>query len=139
MNIKKTLILLISIIGFSIDAIADNHESPEQRPVELWVCSFNDGKSMDDLDVWYQDFNKFADSMKNSQVSSYMWVPYFVSNLDRADVILTFGFPSLTAMGQTQDEFFGSEDGSALFQTYQEILDCSGREIWQASQRRNIN
>jgi len=139
MNIKTILILLISVVGFSIDAAADDHASSAQRPVELWVCSFNDGKSMDDLDDWYKDFNKFADNMKNSQVNSYMWVPNFVSDLDRADVILTFSFPSLTAMGQTMDEFFGSKGGSALFQTYQDILDCSGREIWQVSERRNIN
>ena len=119
--------------------MADDHASAEQRPVEIWTCSFNDGKSTKDLDAWYKDFNAFADSMTNSGFSSYMWVPNFVSDLDRADVVLTFGFPSLTAMGQTMDEFFGSEGGSALFATYEDILDCSAREIWQVSQRRTAN
>ncbi len=77
--------------------------------------------------------------MKNNKFNSFMWVPYFVSDLDRADVVLTFSFPSLTSMGKTMDEFFGSNGGSALFETYQEILDCSGREVWMVSQKRNTN
>ena len=139
MNIKTTLLTFICGLAISTAVIADDHVSAEQRPVEIWTCSFNDGKSTKDLDAWYKDFNAFADSMTNSGFSSYMWVPNFVSDLDRADVVLTFGFPSLTAMGQTMDEFFGSEGGSALFATYEDILDCSAREIWQVSQRRTAN
>ena len=117
MNIKIILLTFICGITISTAVMADDHASAAQRPVEIWTCSFNDGKSMKDLDAWYEDFNV----------------------LDRADVVLTFGFPSLTAMGQTMDEFFGSEGGSALFATYQDILDCSAREIWQVSQRRSAN
>ncbi|MDC0213996.1 hypothetical protein OAL14_04220 [Gammaproteobacteria bacterium] len=139
MKIKTIFTLLITGMIFSLGVMADDHDATEQRPVELWICSFNEGKTVDDIDDWYADFNEFADSMKNNRLSSYMWVPNFVSDLDRADVILSFGFPSLTAMGQTMDEFFGSEGGSKLFQTYQEILDCSGREIWQVSQKRSVD
>ena len=139
MNIKAILLAFICGITISTTVVANDHASSEQRPVEIWPCSFYDGKSATDLDAWFVDFNAFADSMTNSGFSSYMWVPNFVSDLDRADVVLTFGFPSLTAMGQTMDEFFGSKGGSALFATYQDILDCSSREIWQVSQRRSGN
>ena len=139
MNIKIILLTFICGITISTAVMADDHASVAQRPVEIWTCSFNDGKSMKDLDAWYEDFNVFADSMANSRVSSFIWAPNFASDLDWADVVLTFGFPSLTAMGQTMDEFFGSEGGSALFATYQDILDCSAREIWQVSQRRSAN
>ena len=139
MNIKTVLLTFICGLTISTAVIADDHVSAEQRPVEIWTCSFNDGKSTKDLDAWYDDFNAFADSMTNSRVSSFMWVPNFVGYLEQADVVLTFGFPSLTAMGQTMDEFFGSKGGSALFATYQDILDCSSREIWQVSQRRSGN
>ena len=139
MNIKAMLVTFICGLTISTAVIADDHVSGEQRPVEIWTCSFNDGKSMKDLDAWYEDFNAFADSMTNSRVSSFVWVPNFVGDLEQADVVLTFGFPSLTAMGQTMDEFFGSKGGSALFATYQNILDCSAREIWQVSQRRSVN
>ena len=139
MNIRTILLAFFCSMTIFTAVVADDHGTAEQRPVEIWTCSFNDGKSTKDLDAWYKDFNAFADSMTNSGFSSYMWVPNFVSDLDRADVVLTFGFPSLTAMGQTMDEFFGSEGGSELFATYQEILDCSAREIWQVSQKRGVN
>ena len=139
MHIKAILLAFIWGMMTSTAVVADDHTTAGQRPVEIWTCSFNDGKSAKDLDAWYEDFNAFADSMTNSGFWSYMWVPNFVSDLDRADVVLTFGFPSLTIMGQTRDEFFGSEGGSELFATYQEILDCSAREIWQVSQKRGVN
>ncbi len=139
MNIKAILLAFIWGMIISTAVVADDHATAGQRPVEIWTCSFHDGKSAKDLDAWYEDFNTFADSMTNSGFTSYIWVPNFVGDLHRADVVLTFGFPSLTAMGQTMDEFFGSEGGSELFATYQEILDCSAREIWQVSQKRGVN
>ena len=54
----------------------------------------------------------------------------------RADIALTVGFPSLAGMAASQIEFFGSEVGSALFEEYQEILDCSSREVWMVTQKR---
>ena len=136
MNIKTILLTFICSLTISTAVIADDHVSAEQRPVEIWTCSFNDGKSMKDLDAWYEDFNAFADSMTNSRVSSFMWVPNFVGNLEQADVVLTFGFPSLTAMGKTMDEFFGSKGGSALFATYQDILDLTRNLASQPKKKR---
>ena len=81
MKIKTIFTLLITGMIFSLGVMADDHDSTEQRPVELWICSFNEGKTVDDIDDWYADFNEFADSMKNNRLSSYMWVPNFVSDI----------------------------------------------------------
>ena len=51
-------------------------------------------------------------------------------------IALTVGFPSLAGMAASQEEFFGSKVGSALFEEYQEILDCSSREVWMVTQKR---
>ena len=50
MNIKTTLLTFICGLAISTAVIADDHVSAEQRPVEIWTCSFNDGKSMKDLE-----------------------------------------------------------------------------------------
>ena len=72
MNIRIILLAFICGISISTAVVADDHATAEQRPVEIWTCSFNDGKSATDLDAWYVDFNSFADSMTNSGFSSYM-------------------------------------------------------------------
>ena len=133
----RLLLLSIALMAFGSKAYADDQPEIADRPVEIWTCSFNEGKTVDDLNAWYADMNKFGDSMQNSQWNSFMWVPTFVSDLTKADVVLTFSFMSMTDLGKTQDEFFGSEKGMALFGVYQEILDCSGREIFTVTQMRD--
>ena len=32
-------------------------------PVEVWVCDYKEGKTLADLEGWYDDFNKLSDEM----------------------------------------------------------------------------
>ena len=91
----RLLLLSIALMAFGSKAYADDHAEIADRPVEIWTCSFNEGKTVDDLNAWYADMNKFGDSMQNSQWNSFMWVPTFVSDLTKADVVLTFSFMCL--------------------------------------------
>jgi len=135
-----TKFIAFLILGLTASiSFADDHSTITDRPVEIWTCSFNEGKTSEDLEAWYADMDKFGDTMTNGQWASYMWVPTFVSDLTKADVALTFSFSSLTDMGKTMDEFFGSKKGMALFGTFQEILDCSGREIFTVTQMREAS
>ena len=132
----KNLLPIILFLAVAPVTVADNHGTIENRPVETWMCSFNEGQTMADLDEWYVAFNEHAETMQNNSFNSFVWVPTFVSDLKAADVALTFSFPTLTEMGTTMDEFFGSEGGAELFQQYQEVLDCAGREVWTVTQKR---
>jgi hypothetical protein len=73
MEMKMRLLLLsIALMVFGSSAYADDHTEIADRPVEIWTCSFNEGKTVDDLNAWYADMNKFGDSMQNSQWNSFM-------------------------------------------------------------------
>ena len=108
----KNLLSIILFLAVAPVTVADNHGTIENRPVETWMCSFNEGQTMADLDEWYVAFNEHAETMQNNSFNSFVWVPTFVSDLKAADVALTFSFPTLTEMGTTMDEFFGSEGGA---------------------------
>ena len=134
----KLLITLLMALA-AAPALADDHGdsmSSSEAPVELWVCKYQDDKSIEDLRAWYKDFNVLSDKMENPNFRSWLWTPYFVSELDAADVVVATAFPNLESMGQSMQEFFGGEETGALFARYQTIVAFDGRELWMVEQTR---
>ena len=127
------VLLCICIAPFTF---ADDSDATNASSVELWVCNYQEGKSIDDLRNWYKDFNRLSDQMDNGNFRSWLWSPFFVSDLTRADVVVATAFPNLESMGQSMMEFFGGAETGALFARYETIVDCHGRELWTVEQTR---
>ena len=127
------VLLCICIAPFTF---ADDSDATSASSVELWVCNYQEGKSIDDLRNWYKDFNRLSDQMDNGNFRSWLWSPFFVSDLTKADVVVATAFPNLESMGQSMMEFFGGADTGALFARYETIVDCHGRELWTVEQTR---
>ena len=127
------VLLCICIAPFTF---ADDSDPTNASSVELWVCNYQEGKSIDDLRDWYKDFNTLSDQMDNGNFRSWLWSPFFVSDLTRADVVVATAFPNLESMGQSMMEFFGGAETGALFTRYETIVDCHGRELWTVEQTR---
>jgi len=133
--ITALILALLAVPGF-----ADDHSEPAtagESAVELWVCNYQEGKSITDLRDWYKDFNVLSDKMNNGNFRSWLWTPYFVSDLKGADVVVATAFPNLESMGQSMMEFFGGTETGALFARYETIVDCHGRELWMVEQTRD--
>ena len=127
------VLLCICIAPFTF---ADDSDATNASSVELWVCNYQEGKSIDDLRNWYKDFNRLSDQMDNGNFRSWLWSPFFASDLTKADVVVATAFPNLESMGQSMMEFFGGADTGALFARYETIVDCHGRELWTVEQTR---
>ena len=132
-NNAVIVLLCICIVSFTF---ADDADATNASSVELWVCNYQEGKSIDDLRDWYKDFNRLSDQMDNGNFRSWLWSPFFVSDLTRADVVVATAFPNLESMGQSMMEFFGGAETGALFARYETIVDCHGRELWAVEQTR---
>lgn len=132
-NNAVIVLLCICIAPFTF---ADDSDATNPSSVELWVCNYQEGKSIDDLRDWYKDFNRLSDQMDNGNFRSWLWSPFFVSDLTRADVVVATAFPNLESMGQSMMEFFGGAETGALFARYETIVDCHGRELWSVEQTR---
>ena len=132
-NNAVIVLLCICIAPFTF---ADDSDATNPSSVELWVCNYQEGKSIDDLRDWYKDFNTLSDQMDNGNFRSWLWSPFFVSDLTRADVVVATAFPNLESMGQSMMEFFGGAETGALFARYETIVDCHGRELWTVEQTR---
>lgn len=134
-RISNTVIILLCIC-IAPFTFADESDTTNASSVELWVCNYQEGKSIDDLRDWYKDFNKLSDQMDNGNFRSWLWSPFFVSDLTRADVVVATAFPNLESMGKSMMEFFGGAETGALFARYETIVDCHGRELWTVEQTR---
>lgn len=134
-RIRNAVIVLLCIC-IAPFTFADESDATNASSVELWVCNYQEGKSIDDLRDWYKDFNALSDQMDNGNFRSWLWSPFFVSDLTRADVVVATAFPNLESMGQSMMEFFGGAETGALFARYETIVDCHGRELWTVEQTR---
>jgi hypothetical protein len=107
----------------------------EPAAVEVWVCYYREGQTLGDLEDWYDDFNTLSDEMDNPNFEAWIWTPFF-ADLEMADVLVVTSFPDLESMGQSMMEFFGGAETGALFERYQSIVDCKGRDLWMVQQMR---
>ena len=83
-------------------------------PVEVWVCDYKEGKTLADLEGWYDEFNELSDEMDNPNFEAWIWTPFF-ADLTMGDVLVVTSFPDLESMGQSMMEFFGGDETGALF------------------------
>ena len=124
---KRTL-LLLAACGFSTSiglVWADGHEGegPDPAtPVELFACSYNEGKNYDDLLPVIDDFNKWADKQDVNDYSAWVLVPYYTSPDRDFDTIWLGASPSGVALGQAQDKWLAT--GGKVNEAFAEVSDC---------------
>ena len=91
---KKILITLavsglICTVGAGT-ALADSHVEGELKPpspVELWACSYNEGKGPADLDKAIAGWNAWADKNQMNDYFGWTLVPYYFSSEQDFDVL----------------------------------------------------
>ena len=128
-SMKKTLLAagsaaLTMLLGPAI-AQADDHESPGVTPVETYVCKFQEGKSMQDLDGVIKDWNRFMD--RNAGKSGYqaiLLLPSFYG--ERNFDVGWVGFAQdAKSLGQALDTW--RDKGGEMAAAFAEVIDCPAR------------
>ena len=51
------------------------------NPVEFWGCKFNEGKGMEDLDKWTQEWNTLMDALPDDGYNAWIMTPMFSLSL----------------------------------------------------------
>jgi hypothetical protein len=126
-EIMKNAVIAVSgvlavAVSASMPAAADNHAEADVDPVELYICSLKEGKSMDDADKLDARYKKWADK-NDKDYSAWRMTPVFRS----MDEPFGFGYigswNSGANMGAGVDAWPGTNDG--LGEDYAEVMDCS--------------
>jgi hypothetical protein len=112
---KKVLTALVSGALFLSGGIviADSHKDAADQPdpaspVEIFACSYNDGKGPADLDAAVDKWNAWADKQGLDDYSAWTLVPYYAGPEQEFDVIWLGAAPSAKALGRAQDTWLAT-------------------------------
>jgi hypothetical protein len=128
---KKSLLTfatggLVFALGMGT-AIADSHEEDGLKPatpIELFACSYNEGKGPADLDKASDAFNRWADKHNVTDYSAWTLVPYYSGPEQEFDTLWLGGSPKAAALGRVQDTWLST--GSAEAQGFADVMTCAG-------------
>ena len=106
-------------------ALADSHEgdalSPA-TPIEMFACSYADGKGPDDLDAAVKDFNAWADKHDVTEYSAWTLEPYYTGPEQEFDVLWLGGTEKAAALGRIQDLWLAT--GTREAEQFAEVTPC---------------
>ena len=113
---KRTLTLSVlagslCLLG-SIAAQAEEHESTLHAvPVELWACSYNEGKGPSDLDAAVDKWNAWADAQGMDDYAAWTLTPYYYGPDQDFDVLWLGAGKDGVSLGKAQDDYLQEDAG----------------------------
>ena len=119
-NTANALTVLAVAVGVSLSAEADNHTQNGVDPVDLYSCTFKEGKGMGDLDKLDARFKKWSDENDKAQ-SVWRMVPILRSNNEPFDVGYIGAWNTGAEMGAGMDAW---GNGGQLLADYVATIDC---------------
>lgn len=131
MKMSRVVVVLVvaAVVGVGV-AVADHHEAPKDRYVEIWYCKVNDGKSMDDVKAanasWVKHVNA---SVEGGDIYSYILSPVVGK---QGGFMYADSFPSIEAWHGSR-EAMKEGDGPAIEKALDEAADCSSNALYRST------
>lgn len=93
-------------------------------PVELWACTYNDGKDAGDLDDVIEKWSEWADDRGVDDYAVWTLTPYYFGPGENSgiDVIWMGAGTDAVALGARQDEWLAGNDG--LADEFFDVITC---------------
>ena len=91
-------------------------------PVEMFACTYNEGKGASDLDDVTAKWNKWADENGTDDYSAWTLTPYYFGSEQDFDVIWLGAAKNAVALGRAQDTYIAEDAG--LRAEFEEVLSC---------------
>lgn len=113
-------LVLLPLSGLNV-ASAQDDGPPQFRPVELWACSYRDGKDQGDMDDVYDDLREAA---TDAPYAAYQLYPYFAGSLAaQFDFIYLGVWEDGASMGPDMDHYLtnAGDVGTA----WEETVECN--------------
>lgn len=126
---KRLLTALVScslLLSAGI-GIADEHEGEAGEanvatPIEMFACTYNEGKGPADLDAATKNWNAWADKNGVDDYSAWTLVPYYSGPDQDFDVLWLGGSDNAKTMGRVQDAWLAT--GSKAAEGFAEVVSC---------------
>ena len=117
--------IMYSLLLGSLVACSSMFASAQsQSAMEAYLCTLNDGKSMQDLMEVVEDWNEWSDKKDITSYTAWVLNPIFVSGADLNRQALWLGHaPSFAEMSSTMGTWYSS--GGELLEDFNEVWTCN--------------
>ena len=112
--------ILAVAVSMSFSARADNHAQVDLDPVDLYGCTFREGKSMADLDALDARFKQWADKNDRNQ-SAWRIVPIWRASESPFHVGYIASWTNGSNMGKGMDAWTSNAELNAA---YGDVIEC---------------
>lgn len=126
---KRLIMSLLSaglvVLAGSGAVVADNHEVEFLViPVELYACTYNEGKGPRDLDAPISKYNQWSDRKGIDDYAAWTLTPYYTGPGANGgfDVIWMGAAKDAAALGRGQDMWLADSDG--IQEEFDEVVNC---------------
>jgi len=110
---------IVSIYAAGLAAAQAQDGPPQFRPIELWVCNFNDGKDQGDMDDVYEDI---VEASGDTAYAAFQLNPYFAGERGQnMDFFYLGAWADGSVMGADMAGYLGTPD-----EAWDETVDCQG-------------
>jgi len=127
---KKILLTLLSgglVFSGGISTAIAQDDDDHASPLEIYTCSYADGKGAADLDKVVANWNKWADDQGMTDYSAWTMTPYFFSSEQDFDVIWLGATKTGKSMGAAQDMWIAN--GGTLGDEFNSVIPCDSHSM----------
>ncbi len=107
--------------GVSAVAAEEADDASSIFPVEIYACSYHDGKGAAQLDAWVTQWNAWVDS-DPEKYSAWTLTPFYYGTEQDFDFLWLGVSPDAATLGRAQDKFLGKP---ALSTAFREFAACA--------------
>ncbi len=126
MHIKRLALIFVSIFALASMSPTLAHATTE----EAFICSFKEGKTMEDLmNVAGQFMKGIADLKGGGAYQAQILTP--IASEDLSSVIWIGQMPDFAALAAFNDAYYASPLSEKLNPMFEETLDCQSRSFWR--------
>jgi hypothetical protein len=127
MKILLSIVASVAVMMSSGIAVADSHEGDAEEanvasPMEMYSCTYNEGKGPADLDAATMKFNAWADKQGIDDYSAWTLVPFYSSPEQEFDVLWFGASDKAKALGRVQDLWLAT--GSKESEAFAAVMNC---------------
>ena len=107
--------------------------SADTRVVEVWTCTLNEGKSVEDLNAINDKWLAWANKQSyGGDIRGSIAVPTVSDNLDV--VLILSSYPDRVTYGADMDALFGTAEGQALVAEYEAVVTCESNAVYAVTE-----
>lgn len=122
-KLKTLLTIILSSLLLPTSAFADHH-APRTSALEMFQCSFANGKDMQDVKKVAAEWDEWTDGKFTDAYTAYIMEPVVFNGADfPIDYIWLGVSENHEAMGRTKDEWFAQ--GAKLQKKFDSVAPCS--------------